>query len=301
MGMGRRTSALAATATLSVLGLVLAQGASASVDCQYDSATHLLSVTATANHGPDSGSALIRRSGDSIEVLGASSGAPESLCAGLATVTNTDRIAIVTKGVGTVQISLAGGPFAPGATPEADASSEIEFSVAGSGVAAVQGGPAADHFRYATDAGVSGLNLNPGPSDHDVDIAIPDLRVEDVLFVADGGQGRDLIDSVGHPQLLEFAAGSAGNDTLIARGAPFGAILDGGAGRDHIVGSNAADFIAPGTGADTVSALGGGDDFEQSPDHQKDAIDCGPGHDNAGFPDSFDRLRSCERVKKKHR
>ncbi len=219
-------------------------------------------------------------------------------------MTTTDLIEISSSGLSAVEIQLERGPFAPGATPEADGSSEIEFSVDGEGIYYLQGGRGADHFRFMSAAGVSGLNLNPGPGDSDVDISLPDPEKSDALFVAGGGRGADTIDVVGRPQVQVFAVGGAGDDTLLARGAnegvlDGGAILDGGAGRDRIVGSGGFDLIEPDGGADRVSASGGADIVAMQPDGARDRIDCGGKSDQVGRPDRFDRLRSCERIIRK--
>jgi Ca2+-binding RTX toxin-like protein len=275
--------------------LLWAEHASADFKCQYDAATRVLSVTKAGRGGDEE--VAIRRVGESIRVARAFG--PDVLCeGGEPTVTTTDLVEISSSGLSGVEIDLESGSFAPGATPEADASSEIEFTVGGSGIVGVEGGRGADHFRFMTAGGVSGLNLNPGPGDNDIDVELPDLRKSDALFIADGGRGKDLIDVVGRPLVLAVASGGAGDDTLLAQGA-IGAILDGGAGRDKIVGSPGFDLIAPGAGADRVSASGGGDLVGAQPDGSRDRIDCGSGRDEISRTDRIDRLRSCERVVQK--
>jgi hypothetical protein len=239
--------------------------------------------------------AVVHRVGPAIEVsefLG-----PGLNCGGQPSVTNTDRIDVRSKGLGTVTLSLKGGPFAPGFSADPDGSSEIELSAGGDGLIALVGSSAPDHFRYMTAEGRSGLNLNPGPGDRDIDVFLPDQEAE-TLFVAEGGQGRDTIDVLGRPPVGIFATGNRGDDTLVARGAgPFGAILDGGKGRDRIVGSPGFDLIVPGRGADAINALGGSDLIEMGPDRRRDRVDCGGGRDRANRPEPFDRLRSCEHVR----
>jgi Ca2+-binding RTX toxin-like protein len=94
-----------------------------------------------------------------------------------------------------------------------------------------------------------------------------------------------------------FAAGGAGDDTLVA--GPSGSILDGGSGRDRLFGGHADDFIVPGPGPDLVKARGGGDEVQIGTDGARDRVDCGAGNDEASPHDPFDRLRSCERVEGK--
>lgn len=285
---------LLAAATLSLLGvLLMAEGASATVECHFDEATHVLSISTTGKGKEFAGK--LRRFGDDIRLIGLFG--PQVLCGGSPTVANTDLVEITTKGLSGVDIELEGGPFAPGATPEADTSSEIEFVVAGDndGIVSVQGRRSADSFRYITAAGVSGVNLNPGPGDSDVDIELPDVRKNGPIFIADGRKGNDTIDVVGRPPVLPFLVGSEGNDTLLARGA-LGAIIDGGSGRDQIVGSPGFDFIVAGKGPDKVNSSGGPDEIEATLDGSRDQIDCGAGRDLVGKHDGFDSVRSCERT-----
>jgi hypothetical protein len=54
-------------------------------------------------------------------------------CGGTPTVTNTDQIDAVARSENDINISLSGGPFAPGATPDPGSTSEIEFKVSGVG------------------------------------------------------------------------------------------------------------------------------------------------------------------------
>jgi Ca2+-binding RTX toxin-like protein len=278
-----------------MLGLILAPSASAAIECRFEPTTRLLSVTTTEG-GFDEGEAIVRRVGGRIAVVGFL-GSRVS-CGGAPTVANTDRIKLLARGITSITVLLDGGPFAPGATPETDPSPEIEFAVGGTGFVELVGGSGADHFRFTTEAGESGLNLDPGPEDRDVDVALPDLGETETLFVANGGPGPDTMDIVNHPAVEVFAAGGPGDDVLIGRGAnAFGAILEGEGGRDRIVGGPGFDLITPGRGADTVLALGGPDTVEMSPDGQRDTIDCGNGRDKAIRPDRFDRMRSCERIR----
>jgi hypothetical protein len=288
-----RISALLIGAMLATLvALGFADSASAAVKCQYDATTRQLSVSTTGGT-----EVSLRRAGESIRLskfLG-----PDLACEGEPTVTNTDLIAISGAGFSGVVIDLKGGPFAPGATPEAGDSSEIEFITTGSGdpggITVLQGTGRADHFRFMAAGGVTGLNLNPGAGDNDVEIEVPDPNRSNAIFLAAGGGGKDTIDVVGRPRLVPFAEGGAGDDTLDARTA-FGSILDGGAGRDRILGSTGFDLIAPGRGTDRVSASGGADLIEVDRDGSQDRIDCGGGRDEVDGRDQADRLRSCERV-----
>jgi hypothetical protein len=295
---GRRRLLVFAVGGLLLLGLP-PQGASA-VTCNYDPSARLLSLTTTLG---DEGTTL-RRVGD--EIRATEPLEPSINCGGSPTVTNTDRIKILAGGSSDITISLSGGSFAPGATPEPDASPEIEFinsTFADDGLVRLLGGAGGDHFRYMTAGGQSGLNLNPGPDDRDIDLLI---RNSAPLLYAAGGPGPDTIDVVGRPKLHLSTEGGRGNDTLIARGGGIGpSLLAGGAGRDRIIGSPGFDRILPGSGPDLVRARGGADELAMQPDQRRDKIDCGPGRDRVRrglfgggvAVDPFDRLRSCERVK----
>jgi Ca2+-binding RTX toxin-like protein len=288
---GRKWASLAAA--LLLLGLLLAQGASAAAKCEYDPSSHLLSVTTSGGNPLEE--TEVRRVGPNIEV--GSFFGPRANCHGSPTVTNTDRINVVAKGASEVTIDLSGGPFAPGATPDPGPSSEIEIVLSGSGAFFLEGGPRADHFRYATIAGQEGLNLNAGPDDRDLDVILPNPETE--IFV-DSGSGSDTIDVAGNPKVEVLAFAGAGNDTLIGRRGVggLGSLLDGGSGRDRIFGGPSFDYVVPGSGSDVVKARGGYDLVVMKADKRKDRIDCGTGRDEVAKPDPFDHLRSCERVKR---
>jgi nucleoside-diphosphate-sugar epimerase len=119
------------------------------------------------------------------------------------------------------------------------------------------------------------------------------VRLGDPLPRLRRGLGRLPLPS--HPPVEVYAEGGPGNDTLLAQGAAFGAVLEGERGRDRIIGSPGFDIVTPGSGQDTVSALGGGDLIEIGRDGHRDVIDCGGGHDSiAGRFDRVDRLHSCQ-------
>src|SRR5262249_30473541 len=126
---------------ISVLVLIAADSASAAIQCGFDPTTRTFSVSATEEGSLTGTEAELRRVGEGIVVSDKESG-HRVICQGSPTVTNTDLIKLRPKGflTGTF-VSLIGGPFAPGASPEPDASSEIEFTVTGRGSAGVSGGP----------------------------------------------------------------------------------------------------------------------------------------------------------------
>lgn len=298
----RRSIAILSVLALLGLGLGLPQGASAAVKCQRNPTTRILSVAVTRS-GPFLEEAVLHRVGAQIRVVEFFGSRVK--CRGNPTVTNTDQIKLYVGGFNEATIGLSGGPLAPGATPEADGSPEIEITARGrSGTYWLNGGRGADHFRYMSEAGQNGLNLNAGPGDEDLDLAVP----AGAEIYVEGREGPDTID-VAPPVDLEVAAfGEDGNDTLIAVptgevGERLGGLLEGGKGRDRIVGSSLFDLILPGPGADVVRAEGGADAIQMGRDKRRDRIDCGAGRDGVGrqrtgvvVRDPFDRFRSCERI-----
>jgi Ca2+-binding RTX toxin-like protein len=277
-------------AALSAAALLLAPGASASpTTCALDPLTHVLLVT-VAQGKTDGGDASIARSGDGIVVSELPSRSAVA-CAGAPTVTNTERIEIVTKGATGVIVDLGGGALAPGITPEADGSAEIEVVRVAGGTIGVQGGSAADHFQYLSSDGLSGLSVN---GDQDVDVGASGTIQNLLPVVALGGPGPDTIEAVTPLAAVVAMDGAGGNDTLRATGTR-GAILAGGTGRDRLIGSRAGDVLDPGQGADRVEGLGGVDVVALSTDRQRDTVNCGGGKDLvAALPERIDRLRSCE-------
>ena len=281
--------------TALLLGFLLAtEVSSANVSCRYKPSTHVLSVT-----GGGETYILVRRKGTAIDV---STGAERVNCHGSPTVMNTDHINTFYDGYMWMDISLAGGPFAPGATPEVDSSSEIEITVRGFGEINIQGTPGPDHFTYVKAEQGSGLMVNASSSDKDIDFLLPDP--DTTLFWVEGGRGNDVIEVDGHVSIELAIAGGGGNDTLNGGGGGgefSGTILDGGGGRDHIVGSTLSDLIAPGPGTDLVEARGGADQINLSADKKQDQIKCGGAFDILINPEPFDRRRSCEQVQRRRR
>jgi Ca2+-binding RTX toxin-like protein len=250
-------------------------------------------------------------------------------CNATPTVHNTDTIRVQADGDEDVDldVSLAGGPLGPGATPEADGTSEIEIALEhldpGERVTFV-GGPESDWFRFGTAAGVESVNLNAQDEDApDVDATMtltPPLPTVEAGWPgaeARTGAGDDRVTTDGGPEFggpitgSVIAMGGAGNDTLVSSTLnPFTG-LNGGPGDDLIYGSQKYNVIRAGRGSDVVFGgagtdvveLGKGHDFVDTGagkdgivafDHTKDRIRCGPGRD-AVARDRFDKAPGCER------
>ncbi len=291
----RRSITILLVPTLLALSLGFPQGASATIKCQRNPVTQVLSVS--VSDGGLLGEAVLRRVGPQIgvfEFFGS-----RVRCRGNPTATNTEQIKLHVGEGDEATIDLGRGPFAPGVTPEPDGVPEIEITALGRFEALwLNGGAGADHFRYMSEAGRNGLNLNAGVGDEDLDLLVSP-RAE--IYV-EGRRGPDTID-VAPPVNLEVVAfGEGGDDTLV--GGLIGGLLQGGTGRDRIVGSPFFDLIVPGPGADVVSAGNGSDAILMAPDKRRDRIDCGAGRDGVGRPrratslDPFDRFRSCESIQR---
>lgn len=167
---------------------------------------------------------------------------------GTATVNNTDTVNVSgSDGAQALRLSLAGGPFAPGASTEPDGTSEIEFAVdlgAGEDELTIAGGSAADHIV----AGLLGLNLNAGETVDDVDVTVAGVERLDL----EGNAGNDALSGGG---------GDGTGDALIAgrfavRGGGDDDTLTGGSGNDVLSGGPDADQLDGGDGTDTASYFG---------------------------------------------
>ena len=312
----RRTLKAIPAAVLGILLVCagLAPGAQARTSCTYLGApAHVLNVVVRSEAaGDELSSAEIKRKGQEITVNEFQE-RPQPCAGGTPTVLTTDTINVSLLGDASfADLRLGGGPFAPGATPEAVGAPEIEVRVAGEVVqASVVGTSRADEFHWGPGGASVGLNLNPrSAGDRDVDVTVEDLGS---FLVAEGGAGNDTI--IGQPGARipdgAFSKGGRGNDVLRApRG---GGILEGGPGNDELVGAGSDDLIEGGRGNDRVTGGGGPDeitggpgrdrlfggagrDFIKSRDSARDMVRCGPGRDRA-TADRRDRVRGCERIR----
>jgi Ca2+-binding RTX toxin-like protein len=111
---------------------------------------------------------------------------------------------------------------------------------------------------------------------------------DDCLF---GGVGSDrLIGAEGDDRLLgdDSGGGVPGNDRLIGNAG--NDLLMGGPGRDRLSGGAGRNRLLGGSGNDRLRAVNG----------RRDRVNCGRGRDRARV-DSFDRVRGCERVRRRAR
>lgn len=279
--------------------------ASAAVTCSHE-ATALSVATST-----DLDVARVVMAGDEIRVLAGRVLTHQDeltpvACGGeVPTVANTDSVSIdeaANVDEGAVQVDLGGGPFAPGATPEDDGTSEIEFNVAlngDDGFLDVLGSPGPDGLDYAIQDAAVEVNLNAGAeTQRDTDLTVTDVEIMTIL----GRDGADQITALtGSTSPLSFfffgvvVGAGPGPDVLTGSAGPD--LLGGDRGNDLILGADGRDFLLGGRGRDRV--LGGaGRDTALVGDRDRDRVGCGPDEDIA-LVDSRDRTRGCERVRER--
>jgi hypothetical protein len=303
--------AASATAGLMLLVVGFAPSAEARMSCTYTGApTNVLAVTAT---GESLGQ--ITRRGQEI-VVSEFLERPRACLGVTPTVLNTDTIRVRFRGsVASIDVRLADGPFAPGATPEAEGAPEIEIEFSGSVVFGTAIGSArADEFHWVSAGAHGGLNLNPGvASDQDVDVSVRGRPL--ALLVADGAAGNDIIVSAPDTAAREglvFSQGGSGDDLLTAprtggnlEGEKGADILDGGRSHDILEGGHGNDRVEAGRGNDRIVGgrgrdllLGGpGRDSINARDSTRDRVRCGGGRDRV-TADRGDRLRGCEVIRR---
>jgi Ca2+-binding RTX toxin-like protein len=223
---------------------------------------------------------------------------------GTPTNENTDHVSVIQSPgaeFGSVTIDESAGPFAPGATPEGDGSSEIEFGLNLPGrlsAVAIKGSDAPEAIQIGTlPSGAPGVNLNAQEdgASPDVDVEAPGARD----FEIDAEGGDDSATGMGGPGFVAplrnafiLAEGGTGNDFL--QSGPRGAALGGDEGRDVLVGSPREDLIDGGSGRDKMFG-GHGSDRMYAADRKKDLVICGAGKRDYVLDDLIDRSLHCER------
>lgn len=223
---------------------------------------------------------------------------------GEATTTNTSRISVTAPGgsAEVLTIDQSGGEFAPGATSESDAFSEIEIAAnlgdASDGVVVL--GRAVDDL---ISIGQNGVALN-ADGDVDVTFVVQPQSIEAhglggtntltargghgagtaflgsaVLYVGDGGSATG---AGGNDRLY----GGPNNDTLVGNGGSD--VLEGGAGTDSLNGGNGDDDLTGGAGADLLSGSAGNDTLHADDDEADTTINGGPDTDSAYYDQGID-------------
>jgi hypothetical protein len=298
--------------------LGLAAPAQAAFSCSYDPLSSTLTVTTDE-------SASLHRSADSFVLYVPNHG--DNACGG-ATIHNTDQIEVQGTPAISFELDMGDGAFAPGATPEADRSSEIEVDVHDPGTLQLALPPARTSLLYAGDQGlswtkdddpditVSGLDRDPthgggvliipwpdaatfkvsGQGGHGTGVTpiVDKLMVEGHYLhagrvIATGGAGPDRM--IGSLTGQNKLSGAGGNDEL--HGGPLADILSGGAGNDIITGGAGADSIKGGDGDDAMTT--GDPEANGYDDGANDRVDGGRGTDTASVGDA-DTTRRVEHV-----
>jgi hypothetical protein len=134
--------------------------------------------------------------------------------------------------------------------------------------------------------GSSGGGSGKGACGH----RIKGTRRRDVLIGTPKGdaifarRGNDRVRAGGG---IDCVRGSGGKDRIA--GGERGDTLRGGKGRDELKGGNGRDVLRGGYGRDILKAR----------DATTDVVDCGPGRHDKAIADASDRLKRCERVRRK--
>ena len=262
-------------------------------------------------------SVLFRRSGSQISLISGfiyppDDQTPVGCVGGQPTVDNTDSVSVL-QGPDTddqnVGFDLRHGPLAPGASPESDGASEIEFDLDMSGDSGVfvVGTDAPDSFsvalldamHYAVDFNETGFP----------EAGEPDLRFGPVLGLSlFGAGGVDVINGAGVPKPSSRAlyqsmtlVGGSEHDQLIGGGSS--SDLYGGGGRDLLLGSVGSDLLSGGGASDRIVG-GRGKDTVETIDGKRDRVQCGASKDRV-LADRRDKAKRCEEIrrvgKRKHR
>src|SRR5262245_19699808 len=216
-----------------------------------------------------------------------------------ATVNNTDGI--TAEPDEDLEVDISGGPFAPGETPEASGTSEIEIDIDGSVNAMedveVEGSSGDDNIvagnGLAAPTGsivfAGAINLN---GDNDADVTFNDNADASEDVKIRGNDGNDTVSF----------NGGAGTGAFLEQDAPD---AEGGDGNDSLTGSDFdtgfGDQLHGGEGNDSLSGLGGqdflnddglvdfGDGFTCATD-ENDILDGGDGIDELFSGDGRDLL-----------
>jgi hypothetical protein len=263
----------AGLASACLIALLAPAGASAEVSCTYVEAGppgppgNVLSIAASTE---EVDAVAIARSGDRIAVGDDRTITPVHCAGGTPTVANVDTIHFDGETGTALAIDERQGPFAPGATDEGGAGSEIEFQIDwDDGFLAVTGTPQGNDFGFGAMPGQLGLDLNAGLGPPDVAAALGNVAG----VVARGGDGRDTLTAGGGPGF----AGPFASDVA----------FEGKGGRDRLTGGPLQDDLHGGKGKDRIDAR----------DRARDTVHCGRGTDRVEA-NRRDELAGCERVRR---
>src|SRR5262245_28676222 len=276
-----------AIAVLSFAGYLLltALPAQAAVNCSYNSVNRQITVTSS-----NPGVTLQVGAGGAITTSDTVFPAVTFTQCGTATVNNTDGITVNASSNDDVVIDLSGGPFAPGETPEASGTSEIEITIHFPGGGTIDdvdliGSDDADNIVVGDGGsnvpGTGAANLN---GDNDSDVTF-DGTMDDLLF--SGGGGDDTISYAGGAgtgtdadgDFIPFfdLFGGDGNDTLIGSDDESETSIDGEDGNDLLQGGDGGDSLFD-TGSLDVDT-DGDSNFTCADDDERDVLEGGLGGD----------------------
>lgn len=225
--MGRQIKKLSVLFTVASLAVaLLPQNKAGALNCAYE---------------PGLKNVVVLTSGPTVLSVGARRGIKvDGIRCGLATVRNTDTIKVLgSKQADAVTISLRGGRFAPGATPELQGLAEIEFEIllgTGRDRLIVTGG----RSRNVLHVGGSGVALN---EDRDSDLTRKSVE----RFVLNGGSGNDDLSGRASSRL-----GGATQRNVSLHGEHGDDRLTGGRGNDRVIGGSGADVLDGGPGRDLI-------------------------------------------------
>jgi Ca2+-binding RTX toxin-like protein len=285
-------SRAAAIALCLVIGSALsisAASAGASVSCHLDQGpSHVLEVDPYEDRHEDLDFAAgaLRRHGNRILVLNSPYDTPRQAIecdGGRPTVFNTDSVDVLGRGLSFVELDLSGGTLAPGATPEADGSNEIEVrfgtDIEALGYGIVSGTEGRDDWRLSGSGTAFGISLDPArPAEQDV--SFDGLGLPVAVMETRGGSDRVDATGLNVPRALTLLYGGLGPDTLL-----------GSPGRDSLTGGRGPDVLESGAGNDSIDAL----------DRFHDRIDGGAGKKDRVRVGRRDRPRGCEKVERGRR
>src|SRR5215210_8110085 len=114
-----------------MFGASITPDAEAPTHCSYAGPpANVMTVTVRSAGFLDFGVGVIRRRG--LEITANEFAEPRKPCSGgTPTVLNTDTIRVLLRGDASAEVRLSGGPFAPGASAEAEGAPEIEIEFRG--------------------------------------------------------------------------------------------------------------------------------------------------------------------------